>query len=76
MSFKMKGKNFLRILLALCLTGMPGIALTGWGETSANPNGGGSGGSQEQQHNVDFEVKMEQFLALRMTLLVMLNLMI
>ena len=60
----MKGKNFLRILLALCLTGMPGIALTGCGETSANPNGGGSGGSQEQQHNVDFEVKMEQFLAL------------
>lgn len=53
----MKGKNFLRILLALCMTGMPGIALTGCGETPADPNGGGGGGSQEQQHNVDFEVK-------------------
>lgn len=50
----MKGKNLFKLLLALCLTGVPGIALSGCGETDP---GTGGGGSQEQPHNVSFDVK-------------------
>ncbi len=53
----MKGKNLLKLLLALTMTAVPTVGLVGCGE-SASPSGGGSGGSgQHQEMGATFDVE-------------------